>query len=120
MIPERDIIKALADNRLRVSEAAQGLYLNRNSMHYRVDVIRRKTGLDPTHFWDMCELIKMYDIERDGETTPLGYMERQLTRCRMNYEREKARGAEKEVLQNIARKIGYYEAAVRSLCMLDD
>ena len=47
--------------------------------------------------------------------TPLGYMERQLAKCRINYEREKDRGAPKEMLQNIARKIGYFEEAVKAL-----
>ena len=115
MIPERDIIKAIADNRLRVSEAAQALYLNRKSMAYRVESIHKKTGLYPLDFWDMCELVKRYEIEREGELTPLGYMERQLAKCRINYEREKERGAPKEMLQNIARKIGYFEEAAKAL-----
>lgn len=120
MIPERDIIKALADNRLRVSEAAQGLYLNRNSMHYRVDVIRRKTGLDPTDFWDMQELCRRYEIYREGELTALGYMERQRTKCYQNWQRERERGAPPEVLANIMRKIGYFEEAIEALNMKGD
>ena len=114
-IPEREIIKALADNRLRVVPAADEIYLSHNSMRYRVRMIHQKTGLNPLDFWDMRELMKQYGIERDGDTTPLGYMDRQLTRCRINYDREKERGANKEVLQNIARKISYYKAAVDAL-----
>lgn len=112
---DREIIKALADNRLNMTQAGQQVYLSYRTVQYHVDAIHKRTGLDPRDFWDMCELIKMYDIERDGETTPLGYMERELTRCRMNYERAKERGTKKEELVNIARKIGYYEAAVRAL-----
>ena len=53
--------------------------------------------------------------EHNEELTALGFMERQLTKCRINHAREKERGAPVEVLKNIGRKIGYYEAAVEAL-----
>jgi hypothetical protein len=47
--------------------------------------------------------------------TALEFMEKQLNQHRLNYERESSRGAPSEVLQNIERKIRYYQAAVDAL-----
>jgi hypothetical protein len=47
--------------------------------------------------------------------TALEYMEKQLQKHRLNYERESARGVPEEQLRNIEKKIGYYEAAVDAL-----
>ena len=47
--------------------------------------------------------------------TALEYMEKQLQKNRLNYEKESARGASAEMLRNILLKIGYYVAAVEAL-----
>jgi hypothetical protein len=47
--------------------------------------------------------------------TALEYMEKQLQKHRINYNREVLRGAPEETLYNIGLKIGYYEAAVGAL-----
>jgi hypothetical protein len=47
--------------------------------------------------------------------TAIEYMEKQVKKHRLNYKRESERGVPKEVLLNIERKIGYYEAAVDAL-----
>jgi hypothetical protein len=47
--------------------------------------------------------------------TALEYMERQLQKHEMNYEREANRGVPRAMLDNIEAKIGYYEAAVNAL-----
>lgn len=47
--------------------------------------------------------------------TALEYMEKQLLKHRLNYDRESARGVPEEMLHNISLKIGYYEAAVEAL-----
>ena len=47
--------------------------------------------------------------------TALEYMEKQLMKHQVNYYREKNRGASAEMLDNINRKISYYEAAVEAL-----
>ena len=47
--------------------------------------------------------------------TALEYMEKQVQKHRVNYNREVLRDAPEEVLQNIRLKIGYYEAAVKAL-----
>ena len=47
--------------------------------------------------------------------TALEYMEKQVEKHRINYNREILRGVPEEMLQNIRAKIGYYEAAVEAL-----
>lgn len=47
--------------------------------------------------------------------TALEYMERQLQKHEVNYEREANRGVPRAMLDNIEAKIGYYEAAVNAL-----
>lgn len=47
--------------------------------------------------------------------TALEYMEKQLQKHRVNYNREILRGVPEEMLQNIRLKVGYYEEAVEAL-----
>ena len=47
--------------------------------------------------------------------TALEYMEKQLNKHRLNYERESARGVPADMMYNILMKIHYYEAAVEAL-----
>lgn len=47
--------------------------------------------------------------------TALEYMEKQVQKHRINYNREVLRGAPEEVLQNIQEKLGHYEEAVAAL-----
>ena len=47
--------------------------------------------------------------------TTLEYMEKQVAKHRLNFNREWERGAPNEMLQNITEKIHHYEAAVEAL-----
>ena len=47
--------------------------------------------------------------------TALEYMEKQLNKHVLNYEREYARGVPQEMIDNILNKISYYHAAVNAL-----
>lgn len=58
----------------------------------------------------------MFEAAPSGSTTDaLEYMKKQLHKHQMNYKREAARGVSEEMLENIEKKIGYYEAAVKAL-----
>lgn len=58
----------------------------------------------------------MFEVAPSESTTDaLEYMEKQLHKHRMNYKREAARGVSEEMLHDIEKKIGYYEAAVNAL-----
>ena len=47
--------------------------------------------------------------------TTLEYMERQVKKHQINYERETARHVPEEMLHNIQAKINHYQAAVEAL-----
>lgn len=47
--------------------------------------------------------------------TALEYMEKQLHKHRLNYDKELARGATEEMLYNIAMKCTYYKSAAEAL-----
>lgn len=51
--------------------------------------------------------------------TALEYMEKQLQKHRINYNREILRDAPEETIRNIGLKICYYEAAVEALKKVD-
>lgn len=59
-----NIILALADNRMNVSEAARALFMHRNTVEYHIRKIRQMTGLDPLNFYDLHKLVKMVSEER--------------------------------------------------------
>ena len=49
--------------------------------------------------------------------TALEYMEKQLLKHRLNYNREVIRGVPEDMRNNLLSKIGYFEAAVEALRM---
>ena len=54
-------------------------------------------------------------MEKGKTMTALEYMEKQLQKHRMNYDRELNRGVPEDMLFNIAMKCGYYWNAVEAL-----
>jgi DNA-binding PucR family transcriptional regulator len=54
---QAEIIVALADNQMNVSEAAREIFMHRNTVKYHIRKIYKLTGKDPLDFYDMCELL---------------------------------------------------------------
>jgi sugar diacid utilization regulator len=61
------IILALAENRMNASKAAVVTHMHRNTVTYHIERIKRITGLDPTEFYDLCELLRMIGEEEDND-----------------------------------------------------
>lgn len=55
---DRDILIALVESGMNQSEVARRLYVHRNTIVYRLNRIRKTTGLDPLNVYDLIELIK--------------------------------------------------------------
>ena len=53
------IILALADNNMNESETARALFMHRNNIVYHIGKVKKITGLDPTNFYDLGELVQM-------------------------------------------------------------
>ena len=63
---EREVVLALADNRMNFTDAAMEMHKHRNSLIYHIKKIKRKTGLDARDFHDLCKLYAVAIGERDG------------------------------------------------------
>ena len=60
MTPVRcKVVLALADNRMRVTEAARSLYMNHATVIYHIKLIKALTGKDPMNFYDLIDLVRM-------------------------------------------------------------
>ena len=53
------VILTLAKYSMRATETAYELGKHRNGILYRVEKIKRITGLDPMVFYDLCKLVEM-------------------------------------------------------------
>lgn len=56
---EREVVIALANNRMNLTDAALQMHKHRNSLIYHINKIRRKTGLYARDFHDLCKLYAM-------------------------------------------------------------
>lgn len=61
------IIRALADNDMKVSVAAEKLHYCEGTLYYHMNKIKRLTGLDPKKFWDLVKLVKSVKGEFDND-----------------------------------------------------
>lgn len=54
-----DIISALAFSNMNISKAARMVGKNRNTFLVHISLIKQKTNLDPTNFFDLYELYQL-------------------------------------------------------------
>ena len=64
-----EIIIALADNQLKITEAAKKLFMHRTTLNYHIQKIHKTTGKNPLDFYDMCELLHTARQVINGEVT---------------------------------------------------
>lgn len=64
-----DVIRAMADNGMKLSGAARNLFMDAGTVRYHVNKIRDKTGLDPRDFHD---LVMLYILVIERESTGKG------------------------------------------------
>lgn len=56
---EKEIIKNLCDYDMNVSQVSRVMGLHRNTVMWHIEVIKRKTKLDPMRFYDLVKLREM-------------------------------------------------------------
>ena len=56
---DAQIVLALAENDMNESETARSLFMHRNTVVYHIGKVKKLTGLDPTNFYDLVELVQM-------------------------------------------------------------
>lgn len=54
---QHEVILALADNGMKVSEVARKLYTSRQSIDRHIERIREITGKNPLNFYDLYDLL---------------------------------------------------------------
>lgn len=55
-----EIVRAMADYDMNISEIARQIYVARNDVEYHVAQIHKKTGLNPKRFYDLIKLVELY------------------------------------------------------------
>lgn len=54
-----ETILGFADCNMRVNTLSRKIYVTRNGIEYRIRRIRKRTGLNPKNFHDLCRLVEM-------------------------------------------------------------
>ena len=62
-----EIIRAMAELDMNVSEVSRALHMHRNTVIYRLGRIKEKTALDPQRFCDLLGLAGMADRMKTEE-----------------------------------------------------
>lgn len=55
------IIRELTNNGMKIAKVAPIVFLERTTVYYRCEKIKRITGLDPMDFWDLLKLYKKFN-----------------------------------------------------------
>lgn len=55
---DKALIRAYAANDMDMCKTGKQVYMHYNSIRYRFGVIKRETGLEPRHFYDLIALLK--------------------------------------------------------------
>ena len=65
---DKSIINSMAENNMNISKVARELCYHRNSIVYKIDNIKEKTGYDPTNFFDLRSLVDIIRTENPNDT----------------------------------------------------
>lgn len=60
---QKELILKLAECNMRVTETARATYQHRNNACYHIAQIKKKVGLDPLNFYDLCKLVEIVKEE---------------------------------------------------------
>lgn len=60
---EKDILLAFAHNDNSLKKTAQALYMTIPNVHYHIEKIKKRTGLNPRNFFDLGKLLEAVEKE---------------------------------------------------------
>lgn len=61
-----EIVRGLAENNMKISETAMELHMHRNTVAWRIQRVKKKTGIDPMTFYGLCKLLMLVgQMEKD-------------------------------------------------------
>jgi DNA-binding PucR family transcriptional regulator len=64
---QAEVIVNLANSRMSARAAARRMFVHPQTIYYNIKQIRKKTGLDPTNFHDLCRLLPAAESVLKGE-----------------------------------------------------
>lgn len=64
---DAQIIVAMADFDMKISQISRNLFMHRHTVHYHLDKVKQQTGLDARRFYDLVELLKIAQKALGGE-----------------------------------------------------
>ena len=63
---DKEVILMLADCNMNAAEAARRMMYHRNTIIFRMQSIKKKTGLNPGNFYDLVKLVEIVGGEEGG------------------------------------------------------
>jgi carbohydrate diacid regulator len=63
---EVETLLAYAENDMTILRTAKEGFLHYNTVKYRLNRVKEKTGLDPHKFYDLMKLVQMAEKENGG------------------------------------------------------
>ena len=67
---DRRLLELYFANELSLQDTARQLFLHKNTLQYRLNRVKLRSGLDPRRFRDACELYTALCLERIGGAAP--------------------------------------------------
>ena len=53
------IVREFANNNMRINKTAEAVFVSNGAVTYNMKKIKKKTGLNPTQFYELIELLKI-------------------------------------------------------------
>lgn len=63
----RNVIFAMSNANMNISEAAKLMYMHRNSIVYNIEMITKRTGKNPINFYDLIQLVELAKTEEEEQ-----------------------------------------------------
>ncbi len=64
---DAEIVLAFAECDMNANEVARRKFMHRNTVIYHLDKVKRETGLDAQHFYDLIKLVDLAKEEQKNE-----------------------------------------------------
>lgn len=59
---QAEVIVSLAKTNINALAAARRMFVHPQTIYYNIHQIRKKTGLNPTNFYDLCKLLPAAEV----------------------------------------------------------
>ncbi len=64
---QEEVLFAFAENNMNATDTSRQIHLHRNTVIYHLSKIHESTGLNPHKFYDLVQLLKLCNEEKEGQ-----------------------------------------------------